>query len=170
MENQNAHGLDTLQSFISDGTPDAVRTRYELLPDIAASADFGELDRDIVVLDTETTGFSYHHDELTQIAAARMEKGQIIDWFITFVNPGKPIPEDVARLTDIHDSDVADAPTPSEALADLVAFIGTSKVVAHNVDFDGTFTRAATRCSRTPGSTRLTSPASRYLGLPRIDF
>ena len=58
MENQNAHGLDTLQSFISDGTPDAVRTRYELLPDIAASADFGELDRDIVVLDTETTGFS----------------------------------------------------------------------------------------------------------------
>lgn len=140
MENQNAHGLDTLQSFISDGTPDAVRTRYELLPDIAASADFGELDRDIVVLDTETTGFSYHHDELTQIAAARMEKGQIIDWFITFVNPGKPIPEDVARLTDIHDSDVADAPTPSEALADLVAFIGTSKVVAHNVDFDRTFT------------------------------
>lgn len=140
MENQNAQGLDTLQSFISDGTPEAIRVRYASLPDIAAAADFGDLDRDLVVLDTETTGFSYHHDELTQIAAARMEKGQITDWFITFVNPGKPIPEDVARLTDIHDEDVADAPSPSEALAGLAAFVGSSKIVAHNVDFDRTFT------------------------------
>lgn len=140
MENQNAQGPDTLQSFISDGTPEAIRVRYASLPDIAAAADFGDLDRDLVVLDTETTGFSYHHDELTQIAAARMEKGQITDWFVTFVNPGKPIPEDVARLTDIHDEDVADAPSPSEALAGLAAFVGTSKIVAHNVDFDRTFT------------------------------
>ena len=91
-------------------------------------------------VDTETTGFSFNHDELTQIAAARMEKGEITDWFITFVNPGKPIPDDVAHLTDIHDEDVADAPLPEEALAKLVEFVGTSKVVAHNAEFDRTFT------------------------------
>lgn len=140
MDKQNTPSQDTLQSFISDGTSQAIRDRYASLPEIAATADFGDLDRNVVVLDTETTGFSFHHDELTQIAAARMENGEIVEWFITFVNPGKPIPEDVAHLTDIHDSDVADAPSPSDALAKLVEFVGDAKVIAHNAEFDRTFT------------------------------
>ena len=140
MDNQNMPSQDALQSFISDGTSQAICDRYASLSEIAAVADFGDLDHNIVVLDTETTGFSFHHDELTQIAAARMEHGEIVEWFITFVNPGKPIPEDVAHLTDIHDSDVADAPLPSDALAQLVEFVGDAKVIAHNVDFDRTFT------------------------------
>lgn len=140
MDKQNTPWQDALQSFISDGTSEAICDRYASLPEIAATADFGDLDQNIVVLDTETTGFSFHHDELTQIAAARMESGEIVEWFITFVNPGKPIPEDVAHLTDIHDSDVADAPSPSDALAKLVEFVGDAKVVAHNAEFDRTFT------------------------------
>lgn len=140
MDKQNEHEHDALQSFISDGTPTAIRERYASLPAIAAASDFGELDRNLVVLDTETTGFSFHHDELTQIAAARMECGKVVEWFVTFVNPGKPIPEEVAHLTDIHDEDVADAPSASEALAALVAFVGDAKIVAHNVEFDRTFT------------------------------
>ena len=140
MNKQNTPQQDTLQSFISDGTSEEVRARYASLPRIAEEMDFGELDRNIVVLDTETTGFSYNHDELTQIAAARMECGKIVEWFVTFVNPGKPIPEEVAHLTNIHDEDVADAPSAEEALADLVAFVGDAQVIAHNVDFDRTFT------------------------------
>ena len=140
MENQNAQINESLSNFIMDGTPEEVIQRYAQLSARAAEADFGNLDTDIVVVDTETTGFSFHHDELTQIAAARMERGKIVDWFITFVNPGKPIPDDVAHLTDIHDEDVADAPLPDEALARLVEFVGSSKVVAHNADFDRTFT------------------------------
>lgn len=140
MENQSEQIPESLRSFLSDGTPDAIAARYARLPKLAAEADYGWLDTDIVVVDTETTGFSFNHDELTQIAAARMEHGQITDWFITFVNPGKPIPEDVAHLTDIHDEDVADAPLPAEALAQLVKFVGSSKVVAHNAEFDRTFT------------------------------
>lgn len=135
---EQAHGI--LHGFISDGTPEAVQRRYASLPEIAASSDYGDLDRNIVVLDTETTGFSFNHDELTQIAAARMERGEIVEWFITFVNPGKPIPEEVAHLTDIHDEDVVDAPQPSDALADLVAFVGDAKIIAHNAEFDRTFT------------------------------
>lgn len=140
MENQSTHVHDTLQSFISDGTPEAIKARYESLSRAAAHADYGTLDRNIVVIDTETTGLSFNHDELTQIAAARMEKGEIVDWYITFVNPGKPIPEEIAYLTDIHDSDVADAPSPSEALAELVKFVGDANIVAHNAEFDRTFT------------------------------
>lgn len=140
MQNKEQAIQGDLLAFISDGTPQSVIDRYAQLSDLAERSDFGEFDRDIVVIDTETTGFSFNHDELTQIAAARMDKGQIVDWFVTFVNPGKPIPEDVAHLTNIHDKDVADAPTPSEALAKLVEFVGSSKLVAHNAAFDRTFT------------------------------
>lgn len=140
MEKEKVQQTDTIQNHITEGTPDDIRARYAGLATAAKSSYFGALDDDVVVLDTETTGFSVNHDELTQIAAARMKNGEILEWFVTFVNPGKPIPEDVARLTDIHDWDVADAPTPAEALADLVEFVGTSDIVAHNADFDRNFT------------------------------
>ncbi len=131
---------NNLLSFICDGTPKEIIERYKALPSIAESSDFGDLDRNIVVIDTETTGFSFNHDELTQIAAARMDCGKVVDWYVTFVNPGKPIPDEVAHLTNIHDGDVAEAPTPGEALAGLAAFVGDAKVVAHNANFDRTFT------------------------------
>ena len=78
-----------LLAYISDGTPQAIVDRYASLADASKESDYGELDRDIVVIDTETTGFSFNHDELTQIAAARMDKGEIVDWFVTFVKPRK---------------------------------------------------------------------------------
>ena len=140
MNKQEKRTTNELESFISDGTPQDVRERYASLPEIAAETDFGELDRNLVVIDTEATGVSYRHDELTQIAAARVECGVVVDRFVTFVNPGKSIPEDVVHLTDIHDEDVADAPSPSEALESLVDFVGDAKIVAHNVEFDKTFT------------------------------
>lgn len=129
-----------LRDFITDGTPEDVIALYESLPQLACEGEFGPFDENVVVLDTETTGFSLNHDELTQIAAARMERGEIVEWFTTFVNPGKPIPEDVAHLTNIHDSDVENAPSPSEALAQLAAFVGDAVVVAHNAEFDRNFT------------------------------
>ena len=140
MKTHDSSEHETLRDYVSDGTPAGVFARYASLPAAAAAADFGDLDRNIVVIDTETTGFSLNHDELTQIAAARMERGEVTGWFITFVNPGKPIPEDVAHLTDIHDEDVADAPTPEDALAQLVSFVGDAKLVAHNAEFDRNFT------------------------------
>lgn len=130
----------SVYDFITEGTPKDVCERYAALCEVAARSDFGELDRNVVILDTETTGFSQNHDELTQIAAARMECGKVTDWFVTFVNPGKPIPEDVARLTNIHEEDVADAPLPDEARAQLAEFVGDATVVAHNAAFDKGFT------------------------------
>lgn len=132
--------MDQMSDYICDGVPQRIVERYKSLPSIAADANFGPFDTNIVVLDTETTGVSFKHDELTQIAAARMEKGDVVDWFVTFVNPGQSIPEDVVHLTHIHDEDVADAPSPQEALAALVEFVGDATIVAHNANFDRTFT------------------------------
>ncbi len=129
----------SVYDFISEGTPAAIRKRYAGLKELAARSDFGELDRNIVVLDTETTGFSYKNDELTQIAAARLECGEVSERFVTFVNPGKPIPDEVARLTNIHDEDVAGALLPDEARGQLARFVGDATVVAHNASFDHWF-------------------------------
>lgn len=130
---------DQLDSFIHETAPERVRVRYRGLAAFAEQADFGALDEDMVVIDTETTGVSFARDELTQIAAARMVRGQIVDWFVTFVNPGKPIPEDIVHLTGICDADVASAPSPAEALAHLVDFVGDSCLLAHNAAFDKAF-------------------------------
>lgn len=129
----------SVYDFVSQGTPDDIVERYASLKNDAEVSDFGVLDRNVVILDTETTGFSQNHDELTQIAAARLECGVVTEWFVTFVNPGKHIPDEVARLTDIHDEDVADAPLPDEARARLAEFVGDATVVAHNAAFDKGF-------------------------------
>lgn len=139
METQNAEAASRLDTYILENTPERIRERYHSLNRYAAEHSFGELDEDVVVIDTETTGFSFNHDELIQIAAARMVHGEITGWYVTFVNPGKPIPEDVAHLTNISDADVADAPEPDAAVAGLVEFVGSSDVVAHNANFDRTF-------------------------------
>lgn len=132
--------MNFAREHILDGTPDDIVARYESLPEFAAQADFGLLDSNVVIIDTETTGFSFNHDELIQIAAARIEGGKVADWYVTFVNPGKPIPEDIVHLTSITDQDVAGAPTPQQALEGLVGFAGDALMVAHNVNFDKTFT------------------------------
>ena len=131
--------MNNIKQHILDGTPLDVIERYEALPSLAQQSDFGVLDENVVVIDTETTGFSFNHDELIQIAAARLEKGKIVDWYVTFVNPGKEIPDDIVHLTNIKDEDVKDAPTPQEALSSLVEFAGNALMVAHNIGFDRTF-------------------------------
>lgn len=131
--------LTEMEKHISESAPERIRARYCGLVEAAREGDFGELDEDVVVIDTETTGISFKNDELTQIAAARLRRGEIVGWYTTFVNPGKPIPEEIQHLTNIHDEDVADAPCPEEALAGLVEFVGESDLVAHNAAFDRNF-------------------------------
>ena len=122
-----------------DGTPEDVVERYRSLSDFAEHADFGLLDRNVVVLDTETTGLSFSHDELIQIAAARLDCGQVTDWYVTFVDPGKELPDEIAHLTGISGQDLEGAPSPDDALAGLAEFVGDSIVVAHNTAFDRHF-------------------------------
>ena len=130
----------SVYDFVTDGTPTDVVARYASLKTQALHADYGDLDRNIVVIDTETTGVSERKDELTQIAAARLERGEITEWFVTFVNPGKPIPDEISHLTNIFDTDVADAPTPVEACEQLARVRRRApRSSAHNAAFDRHF-------------------------------
>ena len=160
--------MQNIRDHILDGTPADIVTRYESLAEFAEQADFGVLDRNVVVVDTETTGLSFSHDELIQIAAARLEQGEIVDWYVTFVNPGQFLTEDIIELTHIHDEDLIGAPDPNEALEGLAEFVGDALVVAHNAAFDKHF------CTKHPGGYPLLenrwidSLDLSRIGLPRL--
>ena len=130
-----------------DGTNQAIVQRYSGLASLINTCSFGKFDSDIVVLDTEATGLSLDYDDLIQVAAARIENGQVVDWFVEFAKPHKTISYEIEHLTHISNDDVANADSPDEVVERLVKFVGTSTVVAHNIAFDKTLL-----CKYPPGS------------------
>ena len=89
-----------------------------------------------VVFDLETTGFNPHHNQIIEIGATKIESGQIVDSYQSFVNPEVSIPNRITELTGINDSMVVDAPSLESAMADFLDFVEDATVVAHNLSFD----------------------------------
>ncbi|MEZ4725806.1 MAG: helicase C-terminal domain-containing protein [Caldilineaceae bacterium] len=102
-------------------------------------------ERVYVALDLETTGLDAKRDQIIEIGAVRFQGNQILDQFITFVNPGRTIPLRIQQLTGIRNSDVSKASALAAVAPELLAFVGTdvAAVVAHNAGFDMGFLRAA---------------------------
>lgn len=93
----------------------------------------------IVTFDTETTGLDYKSgDRVIEIGLVEIigrEKSK--KTFQTYLNPqGKEISEGARAITNISDSDLADAPKFSEVVDDFIDFIQDAKVVIHNAEFD----------------------------------
>jgi DNA polymerase-3 subunit alpha (Gram-positive type) len=88
------------------------------------------------VVDIETTGLSKHMHQITEIAAARVRNGKIVEQFESLVNPQVHIPSFITRLTGISDSMVRDAPTINKVMPQFVDFVGKDIFVAHNATFD----------------------------------
>ena len=99
------------------------------------------LDSTFVVFDIETTGFSAVNDRIIEIGAVKVENGVITDRFSEFINPERPIPFEIEKLTSINDQMVEDAPTVSVILPKFMEFCKGSVLVAHNADFDTGFIR-----------------------------
>lgn len=103
---------------------------------IVTNGDARTLDDIFVVFDIETTGLHPDKDQVTEIGAVKVQKGEIIDSFNTFVNPQRPIPQNITELTGITDDMVKDAPTMEEILPKFLEFVGDAVFVAHNANFD----------------------------------
>ena len=99
------------------------------------------LDSTFVVFDIETTGFSAVNDRIIEIGAVKVENGMITEKFSEFVNPERPIPFEIEKLTSINDRMVEDVPNISVILPKFMDFCGGSVLVAHNADFDTGFIR-----------------------------
>lgn len=133
----------TLEAIIAPGTDADVRARYATLAQRAAQCDFGLLEDDVIVVDTEETGLDFRSCEVIEIAAARLRGRVIVDSFDTFVRPKGEIPPEIVRLTGITNEMVADAPLPAEALGAFEEFAGDAPIIAHNAVFDRHFLEKA---------------------------
>lgn len=100
-----------------------------------------DLDSRFVVFDIETTGFSAVNDRIIEIGAVKVEGGRIVDRYSTFVNPERPIPFEIEKLTEIHDGMVEDAEVIEDALPKFMEFCQDCIMVAHNAEFDMSFIR-----------------------------
>jgi len=112
---------------------------------------------DFVVLDLETTGAKAPPGRVIEIGAYRVRDGAIQDQYHTLVNPQMPIPRFVAMLTGISDEMVGTAPKFSEVADDLMRFIGSSVIVAHNSQFDMGFLNY--EIAKVYGEYRLSNPS-----------
>ena len=95
-----------------------------------------------VVVDVETTGGKGSRHRVTEIGAVKVVGDQIVDTFHTLLNPGRPIPRSITRLTGISDAMVADAPVFGDIAEAFAAFASDAIFVAHNVEFDFGFIAA----------------------------
>ncbi|MDQ6960048.1 MAG: DNA polymerase III subunit epsilon [Mariprofundaceae bacterium] len=93
----------------------------------------------LIMLDTETTGLSpLHGDRMVEIGAIRVSRRKIQkdDAFHCYLNPGRPIPEEVVRIHGISDADVKDSPRFADVAEAFLSFIEGSTLVIHNASFD----------------------------------
>ncbi len=90
---------------------------------------------ELVAFDLETTGLRPKLEEITQVAAIRLGgmRMEAEDSFTTYVNPGKPIPKHIQKLTRVRDQHVAQAPSPFEAIQMLSDFAGPSTFFGHDI-------------------------------------
>ncbi|MBQ1931319.1 MAG: PHP domain-containing protein, partial [Lachnospiraceae bacterium] len=106
------------------------------LQDIVTRCGDQTLNDTFVVFDIETTGFSAMKNKIIEIGAVKVQGGEIVDRYSTFVNPGVPIPFEIEKLTGINDGMVLDSAPIEVILPQFLEFVGDAVLVAHNANFD----------------------------------
>ncbi|MGY3777416.1 PolC-type DNA polymerase III [Isobaculum melis] len=117
------YGLEA--NLIDDGVPIAYNDAHRLLKD-----------ETYVVFDVETTGLSAVYDTIIELAGVKMHKGNIIDTFEQFIDPGHPLSQTTINLTGITDDMVRGSKSEEEVLRLFKEFSEGTILVAHNAAFD----------------------------------
>ncbi|MEG2937944.1 MAG: exonuclease domain-containing protein, partial [Vagococcus sp.] len=112
-------------NVVDDGVPIAYQPKHVLLTDAT-----------YIVFDVETTGLSAVYDTIIELAAVRMHKGNVIDTFEQFIDPGHPLSQTTINLTGITDEMVRGSKSEKEVLRMFREFCGEDILVAHNASFD----------------------------------
>ena len=88
------------------------------------------------ILDIETTGGQFNEEGITEIAIYKFDGHEVIDQFISLVNPEKPIQPFVVKLTGINNAMLRSAPKFHEVAKRIVEITKDCILVAHNTSFD----------------------------------
>ena len=92
------------------------------------------------IVDIEATAGSLGTDErMIQFACILLEDGQVVEEFDTLVNPLRPVPIRIQKLTGISQKEVNQAPHFDEVAHIIHDLLEDAVFVAHNVNFDYRF-------------------------------
>lgn len=114
-----------------------VKTTHSLNPSAHLDVSIGDVE--FTALDLETTGTKPPEDRIIEIGAVRVRNFEILDSYRRFINPGRPLPPFISRLTGITDRELASEPFGEEVLPGVLEFLGDSVIVAHHAPFDHKF-------------------------------
>ena len=88
------------------------------------------------IVDIETTGGKFNEEGITEIAIYKFDGHQVVDQFISLVNPEKDIQPFVVTLTGINNGMLVNAPKFHEVAKRIVQIFDDCILVAHNASFD----------------------------------
>ncbi len=88
------------------------------------------------ILDIETTGGQFNEEGITEIAIYKFDGHEIVDQFISLVNPEIPIQSFVVNLTGINNAMLKNAPKFFEIAKRIIEITDGCIIVAHNAVFD----------------------------------
>ena len=88
------------------------------------------------ILDIETTGGKFNEEGITEIAIYKFDGHQVIDQFISLVNPEREIQQFVVKLTGINSKMLKNAPKFYEVAKRIVEITKDCIIIAHNAAFD----------------------------------
>lgn len=119
-----------------------------------------------VVLDTETSGMRPDDGHsIVEIAAQKVVGRQVVEEFVTLVNPGHLMDRAAMEIHGISQAQLeAEGRLPAQVFADFEHFVKALPLIAHNVGFDMAFLHAHYDRLLRP---RLTNPTIDSIGLAR---
>jgi DNA polymerase-3 subunit epsilon len=88
------------------------------------------------ILDIETTGGQFNEEGITEIAIYKFDGHEVVDQFISLINPEIPIQPFVVKLTGINNAMLTSAPKFFEVAKRIIEMTNDCVLVAHNADFD----------------------------------
>lgn len=151
-----------------------------------SNAPLSETLQNCVVIDVETTGLDPSTEKIIEVGALRVIDGEVASTFHTLINPRRPLPEVIQRITGLSDAHLQQAQDTKAALVDLLDFLHETNAVhgfsrgnppayfvGHHVEFDISFLEAEAQRTQSsgweflsPAALQCTAQAARNL-IPR---
>jgi len=113
--------------------PSGDQRQADRMKSIEWSRQLLENPNDWCIIDTETTGLNPRYSRVVEVSVLNGNGDLVLD---TLINPGVPIPEEVAAIHGISDELVIEAPSMIEAWLDLQEVTRNKLLLAYNSSFD----------------------------------